>query len=71
MSLLQRRSKETIRTLFAKIGYKIPDDDFEKLWKQGLDHDKDCSAVCIDTFYNLMKEYAPIEIRKTATSREC
>ncbi|KAG5893704.1 hypothetical protein JTB14_017811 [Gonioctena quinquepunctata] len=63
------RSAETIRSLFEKIGYNFPHNTFEKIWKEGLEHDQ-TGLVCVDTFkYLLAKHLAPPNIR--VDERDC
>nr|XP_023011847.1 EF-hand domain-containing family member B-like [Leptinotarsa decemlineata] len=63
------RTAETIRTLFEKIGYNFPNDSFEKIWKEGVEHDQ-TGLVCVETFKSLLTKYiAPPKI--TVDERDC
>ncbi|XP_017785362.1 PREDICTED: EF-hand domain-containing family member B-like [Nicrophorus vespilloides] len=55
------REPQYLQKLFEIAGYQFPNDTFQKLWDLGVVHDK-TGKVCIDTFRNLLKRTAPIDI---------
>lgn len=50
------RKPDVIRSLFEKSGFQIDDATFEKLWADGVEHDK-TGLVCVDTFNTLLQKY--------------
>ncbi|KAH0810018.1 hypothetical protein GEV33_012773 [Tenebrio molitor] len=50
------RKRDVIRGLFEKTGYSLSDAAFEKLWSEGVEHDK-TGLVCVDTFNKLLEKY--------------
>lgn len=44
-----------MRSLFERVGYEFPADNFDKLYRIGAEMDR-TGGVCVDTFNKLVKE---------------
>ncbi|XP_018333284.1 EF-hand domain-containing family member B-like [Agrilus planipennis] len=59
--LLTPIKPEKMKLLFENLGYKFPDDSFQKIWQKGVERDG-TGLVCIDTFLELLKKCLPSPI---------
>ncbi|XP_050307404.1 EF-hand domain-containing family member B-like [Anthonomus grandis grandis] len=65
------RSPEVMRSLFEKIGYNFPGDNFQKLWDMGVKIDR-TGQVCVDTFKKLVQNRCPgLKLRVDEKQIEC
>ncbi|XP_057652847.1 EF-hand domain-containing family member B-like [Diorhabda carinulata] len=51
------RQPEMLRALFEKIGYSFSENNFEKIWKEGVEQDG-TGLVCVDTFKKILQKYS-------------